>query len=86
MFRAQILLDPSRHKILRELARKDRKSVSEIVRELIDRYLREETRPKPDDPLDRLCGIGHDKDGATDVSEHVDEYLYGGREWKKPVS
>lgn len=72
--------------MLREIARKDHRSVSGVVRDLIDRYLTEKTRPKPDDALYKLCGIGHDKDGATDVSEHVDEYLYGGREWKKSAS
>jgi len=40
LFRAQILLEKSQHETLTQIARQESRSLSEIVREMIDRELR----------------------------------------------
>jgi predicted DNA-binding ribbon-helix-helix protein len=39
MYRAQILLEPEQHKILTEIARQEKRSVSDIVREMVDKQI-----------------------------------------------
>ncbi len=39
LYRAQILLEPEQHRTLAELAEKEGRSISEIVREIVGQYL-----------------------------------------------
>ena len=39
MYRTQILLEPEQHKILTEIARQEKRSVSDVVREMVDRQI-----------------------------------------------
>ena len=39
MFRTQILLEPEQHKILTEIARREKRSLSDVVREMVDDQL-----------------------------------------------
>ena len=41
MYRAQILLDPKQHRVLRDIARRQRRSISSVVRDLISNQLME---------------------------------------------
>ncbi len=41
MYRTQILLRPEQHQILTEIASQERRSLSEIIREMIDRQVAE---------------------------------------------
>lgn len=41
MYRAQILLDPQQHRVLRDIARRQRRSISSVVRDLISNQLLE---------------------------------------------
>lgn len=41
LYRTQILLDPEQHKTLAEIARREGRSISEVVREMIGRQLEE---------------------------------------------
>src|SRR5438445_791481 len=41
MYRTQILLEPAQHRALAELARRERRSVSDLVRELVNQGLQE---------------------------------------------
>lgn len=41
MYRTQILLEPEQHKILTEIARQENRSVSDVLREMIDRQIAE---------------------------------------------
>jgi predicted DNA-binding protein len=41
LYRAQILLEPEQHKALAELAEKDGRSMSELVREIVRHYISE---------------------------------------------
>lgn len=44
LYRAQILLKKSQHETLRQIAQEESRSLSEIVREMIDRELRHRQR------------------------------------------
>ena len=41
MVRTQILLEPEQHEALTEIARKEQRSLSEVVREMVDRQIAE---------------------------------------------
>lgn len=44
MVRTQILLEPEQHEILKEMARREKRSISEIVREMLDKQFKEQQR------------------------------------------
>ncbi len=44
MIRTQILLEPEQHEILKEMAQNENRSVSEIVREMLDKQIKEQLR------------------------------------------
>ena len=41
MYRTQILLEPEQHKILTEIAHQERRSVSDVIREMVDKQVAE---------------------------------------------
>lgn len=41
MYRTQLLLEPEQHRILSEIARQEKRSLSDIVREMIDKQIAE---------------------------------------------
>lgn len=41
MYRTQILLEPEQHRILTEIARQEKRSLSELVREMVDKLVAE---------------------------------------------
>lgn len=41
MYRTQILLEPEQHKILTEIARREKRSLSDVVREMVDKQIAE---------------------------------------------
>lgn len=44
MYRTQILLEPEQHKFLTEIARQEKRSLSEVLREMVDKQLAERKR------------------------------------------
>ena len=44
MYRTQILLDPEQHKALAEIARRENRSLSDVVREMLQRQLEDRKR------------------------------------------
>lgn len=44
MYRTQILLEPEQHKILTEIARQEKRSVSDVIREMVDKQVAERRR------------------------------------------
>jgi len=44
MYRTQILLEPEQHKILTEIARQEKRSLSDILREMVDKQIAERKR------------------------------------------
>jgi hypothetical protein len=83
MRRAQILLDPEIHDALRRRAFDERKSISEVAREILREALckpgRKRSRRVGRHPLWDLVGIV-EGDG-TNVSERHDEVLNEGKRW-----
>lgn len=41
MYRTQILLEPEQHKILTEIARQENRSLSDVLREMVDKQIAE---------------------------------------------
>jgi predicted DNA-binding ribbon-helix-helix protein len=39
MYRTQILLEPEQHKILTEIARREKRSLSDVIREMVDQQI-----------------------------------------------
>ena len=60
-YRAQILLEPEQHRTLAELAEREGRSISDLVRESVQAYLtereRETQREREQRALDRLAEI-----------------------------
>ena len=44
MYRTQILLEPEQHKILTEIARQEKRSLSDVIREMLDKQVAERKR------------------------------------------
>jgi len=68
--RIQIYLDPEVHQHLKERAREEGISLSELIQRIAKDYLRREAAPK-----DFLAIVGLGQSGKTDISEKHDEYL-----------
>jgi predicted DNA-binding protein len=78
MQRKQLYLTAAQNKRLREVAGRTRRSEAELVREALARYLMDEEHPArsiDDDALWDLVGAGESDE--ADLSERVDEILYG---------
>jgi len=78
MIRKQVYLTPDQNARLRKAARRLRRSEAEVLREAIDLHLPDSNRRRPSvtrDSLFRLVGAG--ASGERDLSEHVDDILYG---------
>jgi metal-responsive CopG/Arc/MetJ family transcriptional regulator len=69
----QIYLDPEVHQDLKERAREEGISLSELIRRMAKDYLRREAAPK-----DYLAIVGLGQSGKTDIAEKHDEYLAQG--------
>jgi macrodomain Ter protein organizer (MatP/YcbG family) len=69
----QIYLDPEVHQDLKERAREEGISLSELIRRMAKDYLRKEAAPK-----DYLALVGLGQSGKTDIAEKHDEYLVQG--------
>jgi macrodomain Ter protein organizer (MatP/YcbG family) len=68
--RIQIYLDPEVHQRLKERARAEGISLSELIQRMAKDYLRKEASPK-----DFLAIVGLGQSGKTDIAEKHDEYL-----------
>ncbi len=79
MNRTQILLSEEQHRFLVEFARQSRQSISEVIRQAIDRL-----RAELDTPNQRaLRLIGSFEADRHDVSVRHDEFLWGTPEDEK---
>ena len=77
MVRKQVYLTESQNMRLRRAAKKLQRSEAELLREAIERYLPDSEASGGDlqnDPLFRIVGVGV---GSDDLSERVDDVLYG---------
>lgn len=72
----QFYIDKRLHKSLKEVAKKKKRSQSEVLREYISRGLAEDILPS-EDPLSDIVGIG--ESGIGDLSEKHDIFLSKGK-------
>jgi predicted DNA-binding protein len=76
--RTQLMLEPEQHDQLQALAEVEGTSVSNLVREAINRFLRQrQPLPVTEDPIWEIVGIGEDEKELIDgipVSEDPDLY------------
>jgi hypothetical protein len=75
--RTQISLEKWQYQMLLELSRTTRKSLSAIVRDLVDEKLRKTVSSRKRDSLHGIVGLSSGN-GASVAKKH-DEYLYGKR-------
>lgn len=74
MIRTQILLEEVQYRWATAQARRQQKSMSQLLRDVIDAQREGQVRGRRDDPLFRLISLG--RDPAHDVAERHDQYLY----------
>lgn len=76
--RTQLYLDDTQYRFVKDLARKEGKSIAAIIRNWIDERRKKKARVKyENDPLFKLRGIISDK---PDVAQNFDDYLYGDKQ------
>ena len=74
MYRTQILLEQVQHHFLADEARRQGKSKSALLRQLIDQYIESQRQlPLDRDPLWDMIGIA--RGGPDKISEDHDRYL-----------
>ncbi len=61
--------------MLRARARREDKSMAELIRTVLDEYLCGKSYGSSEDPLRRAIGIG--KGDGSAVAENCEEFLYG---------
>lgn len=75
MVRTQVLLTEHQHAVLKELSTESGLSLSELVRQAVEKMFAERERGRRKSMLDLL---GAFEGGPPDVAENHDHYLWGG--------
>lgn len=74
--RTQLHLEDSQYYYLKDLAKKEGKSIAQIIRDWIDEKRKKKARKKyENDPFFKLFGLF--SSGRTDIAQNFDDYLYG---------
>lgn len=77
MVRTQVLLTEHQHTVLKELSRESGLSLSELVRQAVEKMFAERPRTRRESLLGLL---GAFEGGPVDVAENHDHYLWGGNQ------
>ena len=77
MRRAQILIEESQYQALKSWAKGTDRSLSDLVRQAVDRLLGERVPRRRKHRIEDLCGIFKDPGGPS--GRDHDRVLYGGR-------
>lgn len=72
MHKTQLYLEEFQYMVLRDRAVREKKSIAQLVREMIDQAI---TPKKGKDPLDNAAGLF--SSGYTNIGQNFDDYLYG---------
>lgn len=75
MIRAQIQFEASQYERLRQRARAQGKSISQVVREGVDSVLATDPESERWARLWEVVGSGRDFEGRSDVAERHDDFL-----------
>ncbi len=74
MKRTNVNLNEDQHDYLKSLAEREGKSISELIRELVEASRGKQTRQSQDDPIYGVIGLSS-SDGKLKAEDH-DELLY----------
>ena len=77
MHRTQIQLEERQYRYLKAMSRRSGKSISALLRELVDDRIREQNESGKDSLLE-IVGMAEGPEEAT--ARHHDDYLYGNKE------
>jgi predicted DNA-binding ribbon-helix-helix protein len=81
LYRTQVLLEKSQHEILTQIAKEESRSLSEIVREMIERELRYRQRRQMLLAAHELqADYNTDPDLTAFTALDSDDFLYGGED------
>lgn len=76
--RTQLYLDEGQYHYLKELARKEKKSIAQLIRDWIEeRRKKRLVKRFRSDPFFKMRGLF--ASGRPDMGRHFDDYLYGGK-------
>jgi hypothetical protein len=75
MHRTQIYLDESLYQILRSRAKRESKTISAVIRDILGEFLGCRPPAEETDPFDAVIGAA-EGDGSR-VAENYEDYLYG---------
>ncbi len=74
MIRTQIYLTQMQHRLIQKLARQQRSSAAEIIRQAVESYLEKMVPGGGEDPLFKIIGLG--ASGETKGSIEHDKGIY----------
>jgi hypothetical protein len=78
MHRLQLSLTEEHYEFLKSEAFVTGKSMAAVLRDLLDEIISQRHEDLlANDPIWEVIGVAAEVDGPTDVSTHVDQYLYG---------
>lgn len=78
MHRTQLYLDEARYSYIASLAKQQKTSIAQIIRNFIDQYRQQTTTQKlKDDPIYKIIGLYKGGKRPVSVAEHYETYLYG---------
>ncbi|MDP3013295.1 MAG: hypothetical protein Q8M92_03570 [Candidatus Subteraquimicrobiales bacterium] len=75
MHRTQIYLDETRYQYLVNLARRQKKSIAQVIRELVDEHVKKRAGQKEEDSFFKVIGIAAGTGEA--IAERYEDVLYG---------
>lgn len=76
MKRTNISLEEWQHEYLKERARREEKSMSALIREIVEQYAKKERQAGEDDAIHDIVGMASSSGG--EVAREHDQYLYEG--------
>lgn len=78
MHRLQISLNESHYEFLKSESFVSGQSMAAVLRDLLDEIIQKRQQEiLHEDPIWNVIGVAEEIEGPTDVSAHVDRYLYG---------
>lgn len=78
MIRTQLYLPEDTHLDLHLLAQREKKRVSQIVREILNEGIKRKRQVSSGKTLLKIARYGF-SNGPKDLSSNIDSYLYGGK-------
>ncbi len=81
MKRTNIVLEEAQYQYLKGRAEREGKSMSALIRELIEAVMRPQPRSAKDDPIFGIVGMFKGKKSKRDICQQHDEIIYR-KDWR----